>query len=124
MWILTHELADVIGEGKEGLLGMNTFYLFKLDGKEEGVQSHLHLSDEVIEQYLGLTGQKGHYNEFLLVSKREGGSEAVILKLMTSPQDYWYLTNDADDLAAIERLSITEGSDTLAIQKLALEGVP
>ena len=123
LWLLTHSIKDVVGPGREGLLGMNTYYLFKLNSEDAEVQEYLKLSDRIMEEYQSLTGQKGHYNEFLLVSKREGGDEAAILRLITSPKDYWYLTNDADDLAVIEQMVEIEGSEERAIQKLALEGV-
>ena len=67
LWLLTHSIADVSGEGKDGLLGMSTFFLFRVNNEEDRIAQSLGLSAPVLADYKTLRGQKGCLQRVLSV---------------------------------------------------------
>lgn len=119
LWILTHSMEDVGGEGKAGLLMMSNYYLFRVTGEEDLIARNLKLTPNLMSEYATITGEKGRFNEFCHFTRRESGDEADILRLITCPEDYWRMTNHADDLARLEQETERTGSEEAAIQYLA-----
>jgi conjugal transfer ATP-binding protein TraC len=120
LWLITHSLADLVGEGKEALLGaFNSYFLVRLSTEDDLLRDTLKLPEEYLRVFASLTGEKNAYNELLYITRREGGMEAEVLILRPSSFDYWTFTNHADDLALLARKTKELGSRENAIRELA-----
>jgi conjugal transfer ATP-binding protein TraC len=120
LWLITHSLKDLVGEGKDALLGaFNSYFLVRLTTEHELLKEHLKLPEEYLSVFSSLTARKNEYNELLYITRREGGMEAEVLSLRPCPIDYWTFTNHADDLALLAVKTKELGSRENAIKVLA-----
>lgn len=120
MWLLTHSLHDVTGEGKEALLpAFDNYFLIRLTNEDNLLREYMKLPDSYIQAFNNLSRQKGVFNEFLFMSRRDTGLEAEVLVLRPSPTDYWTMTSDDEDLKILARKELELGSRQAAIRALA-----
>jgi conjugal transfer ATP-binding protein TraC len=119
LWLITHSVGDLTGAARQGVRqGLSTFFVFRLDGEDELLGSVLGLPPETLHEYRTLAGRTGELNEFLFYSRGEKEVKGEILVLRAAPTDYYLFTSDPGDLAKLEQLAETHGSQAAAVREL------
>lgn len=125
LWLLTHSVLDIVGEGKEALANsFANFFLVRLTGEDDALQEYLNIPSDALEAFKTLTYIKGEYNEVLYVSNSDElpQPDCEVLVLRPSLFDYWMLTTDINDRAIIAQKEKELGSREAAIRSLAETG--
>ncbi len=121
IWSITQSLQDFQGESA-GRIVQNTtwFFLLRVQGEDEYVQSLFHLPDRAMAVFRSLGGVKGKFSELMVWSVRDDQKEGDVLQLWPTPYDYWLFTSAQEEAAKRRKLVEAYGGDVLkAVRDLA-----
>ena len=94
----------------------SVFLLFRLDRSEaQVIGERLGLPQAVIDELPRLRGVKGIYSECMAILRSSDGVlEGGVLRIQTSPEEYWHYTSNSDDKKIRERVFAEHGGDRRA----------
>jgi conjugal transfer ATP-binding protein TraC len=98
----------------QGILdNSSVFMLFRLDSAEaQIIGDRLRLPQAVINELPRLRGLKGIYSECMAILKSADGTlEGGVMRIQTSPEEYWHYTSNGDDKLIRERVFNQFGGD-------------
>jgi conjugal transfer ATP-binding protein TraC len=98
----------------QGILdNSSVFLLFALDRAEaQIIGDRLGLPQAVTDELPRLRGRKGVYSECMAILRTaDNVYEGGVLRIQTSPEEYWHYTSDGNDKKVRERVLAEHGGD-------------